>query len=73
MSFGFSSGDLVERWSLNFSDIAFVNSIPELAQLGFAIQLKFFAAHGFFVQDHAAIPLIAFCIWLSNSASQLKR
>ncbi|MDE4615947.1 hypothetical protein LOF18_00125 [Sinorhizobium meliloti] len=44
MSFGFSSGDLVERWSLNFSEIAFVNSIPELAQLGFAIQLKFFAA-----------------------------
>ncbi|MBB4188406.1 hypothetical protein GGE07_005085 [Sinorhizobium terangae] len=56
MSIGFSSGDLVERWSLSFSDIAFVNSIPELAQLGFAVQLKFFAAHRFFVRDPAAIP-----------------
>lgn len=73
MSFGFSSGDLVERWSLNFSEIAFVNSIPESAQLGFAIQLKFFAAHGFFVQDHAAIPPDCGLYLLSNSASQLKR
>lgn len=56
MSIGFSSGDLVERWSLDFSDIAFVGRVPELAQLGFAIQLKFFAAHGFFVQDRATIP-----------------
>lgn len=56
MSIGLSSGDLVERWSLDFSDIAFVSNVPELAQLGFAIQLKFFASQGFFVQDHAAIP-----------------
>lgn len=56
MSFSFSSRDLADRWSLSFSDTAFVNSIPELAQLGFAVQLKFFTVHGFFVQDHAEIP-----------------
>jgi hypothetical protein len=55
MSFSFSGSDLVDRWSLSFSDTAFVNSIPELAQLGFAVQLKFFAAHGFFAQDRAAV------------------
>ncbi|QGM48321.1 Tn3 family transposase [Methylocystis heyeri] len=56
MSFGLSSEDLVGRWSLNFSDIDFVNGKPELARLGLAVQLKFYTAHGFFVQDHAAIP-----------------
>ncbi|MBB6413777.1 DUF4158 domain-containing protein [Mesorhizobium sangaii] len=56
MSFGLSSGDLVGRWSLSFSDIDFVNDKPELARLGLAVHLKFFTAHGFFVQDHAAIP-----------------
>lgn len=56
MSLGLSSGDLIGRWSLSFSDIDFVNGKPEPARLGFAVPLKFFAAHGFFVQDHAAIP-----------------
>ncbi len=56
MSLGLSSGDLIGRWSLSFCDIDFVNGKPELARLGLAVQLKFFAAHGFFVQDHAAIP-----------------
>jgi len=56
MSLGLSSGDLIGRWSLSFSDIDFVNGKSELARLGLAVQLKFFAAHGFFVQDQAAIP-----------------
>lgn len=56
MSLGLSSGDLIGRWSLSFFDIDFVNGKPELARLGLAVQLKFFAAHGFFVQDHAAVP-----------------
>ena len=53
MSLGLSSGDLIGRWSLSFCDIDFVNGKPELARLGLAVQLKFFAAHGFFVPDHA--------------------
>lgn len=56
MNFDISNGELVGRWSLSFSDIDFVNGKPEVARLGLAVQLKFFAAHGFFMQDHAAIP-----------------
>ncbi|MCK9553613.1 Tn3 family transposase [Aquamicrobium sp.] len=56
MGFGLSNGDLIGRWSLSFSDVDFVNGKPEVARLGLAVQLKFFAAHGFFVQDHIAIP-----------------
>ncbi|WP_195180079.1 hypothetical protein [Mesorhizobium sp. INR15] len=41
---------------MSFSDIDFVNEKPELAWLGLAVQLRFFAAHRLFVQDHAAIP-----------------
>lgn len=56
MSLGLSKGDLAAHWSLNFADLDFVNSKPDSARLGLAAQLKFFVAHGFFVQDHAAIP-----------------
>ena len=55
MSFVLSNKDLVQHWSLSFSDIDFVNGVPKLARLGLAVQLKFFAANGFFVQDHAAV------------------
>ncbi len=51
-----SHEDLAERWSLSFSDIEFVNGKPMPARLGLAAQLRFFAAHGFFVQDRSAIP-----------------
>ncbi|MET4692141.1 hypothetical protein ABIA13_006649 [Sinorhizobium fredii] len=51
-----SREDLIGRWSLSYSDIEFVNGKPAPARLGLAVQLKFFAAHGFFVQDHASIP-----------------
>jgi len=57
MSLGLSSGDLIGRWSLSCSDIDFVNGKPEPARLGLAVQLKFFEAQGFFVQDHSAIPV----------------
>lgn len=51
-----SHEDLAERWSLSFSDIEFVTGKPMPARLGLAAQLRFFAAHGFFVQDRSAIP-----------------
>ncbi|WP_457812177.1 DUF4158 domain-containing protein [Sinorhizobium meliloti] len=51
-----SREDLIGCWSLSYSDIEFVNGKPAPARLGLAVQLKFFAAHGFFVQDHASIP-----------------
>ncbi len=56
MGLGISSEDFIGRWSLSFSDTDFVNGKPGPARLGLALQLKFFAAHGFFVQDHAALP-----------------
>ncbi len=56
MGLGISSEDFIGRWSLSFSDTDFVNGKPGPARLGLAIQLKFFAAHGFLVQDHAALP-----------------
>ena len=56
MSLGVSSGDLIGSWSLSFSDIAFVTGKAETARLGLAVQLRFFAGHGFFVPDHASIP-----------------
>jgi len=51
-----SHEDLAERWSLSFSDIEFITGKPTSARLGLAVQLKFFAAYGFFAQDHSAIP-----------------
>lgn len=51
-----SHEDLAERWSLSFSDIEFVTGKPIPARLGLAIQLKYFAVNGFFVQDSGAIP-----------------
>src|SRR3546814_10794592 len=56
MSLGVSSGDLIGSWSLSFSDIAFVTGKAETARLGLAVQLRFFAGHGFFVPDHASVP-----------------
>ena len=52
-----SHEDLAERWSLSFSDIEFVTGKPRPACLGLAVQLKYFAANGFFVQDPAMIPV----------------
>src|SRR3546814_14137272 len=56
MSLVVSSGDLIGSWSLSFSDIAFVTGKAETARLGLAVQLRFFAGHGFLVPDHASIP-----------------
>jgi hypothetical protein len=52
-----SHEDLAERWSLSFSDIEFVTGKPTPARLGLAVQLKYFAVNGFFVQDRGAIPV----------------
>ena len=51
MSLGVSSGDLIGSWSLSFSDIAFVTGKAETARLGLAVQLRFFAGHGFFLRE----------------------
>ncbi|PLU17043.1 transposase, partial [Sinorhizobium medicae] len=56
MGLSISSEDFVGSWSLSFSDIEFVNGKQAPARLGLAVQLKFFAAHGFFLQDRASIP-----------------
>ncbi|WP_341353037.1 DUF4158 domain-containing protein (plasmid) [Rhizobium sp. T1470] len=56
MGLSISNEDFIGRWSLSFSDTDFVNGKPTPARLGLAVQLKFFAAHGFFVQDPASIP-----------------
>src|SRR3546814_20946741 len=60
MSLGVSSGDLIGSWTLSFSDIAFVTGKAETARLGLAVQLRFFAGHGFFVPAHALIPSYGF-------------
>ncbi|WP_245407426.1 DUF4158 domain-containing protein [Rhizobium sp. SEMIA4064] len=49
----------------------FVNGKPAPARLGLAVQLKFFAAHAFFLQDHASFPPTAFPGWPSSLVSKL--
>lgn len=51
-----SGEDLIGRWSLSFADVDFVNTKPVLTRLGLAVQLKFFASHGFFATDPDSIP-----------------
>ncbi|MCS0463400.1 DUF4158 domain-containing protein [Rhizobium favelukesii] len=65
MGLSISNEDFIGRWSLSFSDMDFVNGKPAPARLGLAVQLKFFAAHGFFVQDDASIPIDSVC-WLAE-------
>ena len=42
MSLGLSSGNLIGRWSLSFSDIDFVNGKPEPARLGLGLRGHFY-------------------------------
>lgn len=56
MGLSIAGEDLIERWSLSFADIEFVNSKPDLTRLGLAVQLKFFASCGFFASDAGSIP-----------------
>ncbi|MCC6478335.1 Tn3 family transposase (plasmid) [Aminobacter sp. SR38] len=56
MGLRISNEEFIGRWSLSFSDMDFVNGKPAPARLGLGVQLKFFAAHGFFVRDHASVP-----------------
>lgn len=48
--------DLAAAWSLSFPDIKFVNTKPLAARPGVAVQLKFFAAHGFFTETADRVP-----------------
>lgn len=51
MGLRISNEEFIGRWSLSFSDMDFVNGKPAPARLGLGVQLKFFAAHGFFVRS----------------------
>ena len=51
-----SAEDLAGAWSLSFSDIEFVSTKPLVARVGIAVQLKFFAAHGFFAEAADGVP-----------------
>jgi len=57
MGLSISGEDLIGCWSLTFADIDFVNSKPVLTRLGLAVQLKFFASHGFFATDLGSISV----------------
>jgi len=47
---------LAGEWSLSFADIDFVNAKPAGSRLGLAMQLKFFAAYGFFATEPTEVP-----------------
>lgn len=50
---------LAKEWSLSFADIEFVNAKPVGSRLGLAVQLKFFAAFGYFATAAAEVPGVA--------------
>jgi TnpA family transposase len=56
MNLRVSPEDLTGEWSLSFADIEFVNAKPLGSKLGLAVQLKFFAAHGYFVTTATEVP-----------------
>jgi hypothetical protein len=47
---------LAGEWSLSLADNDFVNAKPTGSRLGLAVQLKFFAAFGYFVTDTTEVP-----------------
>lgn len=51
MSWSISKEELVQVWSLSFSDIDFITTKTISTRLGIAVQLKFFIQHGFFIID----------------------
>lgn len=51
-----SPESLAREWSLSFADIDFVNAKPTGSRLGLAVQLKFFAASGYFATAAAEVP-----------------
>nr|WP_246233324.1 DUF4158 domain-containing protein [Aurantimonas aggregata] len=56
MSGSISGEALARNWSLSFAGGDFVNAKAVSARLGLTVQLKFFASHGFFVEDGADLP-----------------
>ncbi|MFT8347293.1 Tn3 family transposase [Gluconobacter oxydans] len=55
MKFEPSTADFAMHWSLSFADVDFIRGKAEATRLGMAVQLKFFAAHGYFAPDRTAI------------------
>ena len=51
-----STEELVRDWSLNFSDLDFLNTKPKATRYVLAVQLKYFAAHGCFAYGASDIP-----------------
>lgn len=51
-----SPEELAGKWSLSFSDLDFVNAKPAGSRFGLAVQLKFFAANGFFATAATEVP-----------------
>ena len=52
----FLSDELAKEWRLSFADIEFVNAKPAGSRLGLAVQLKFFAAFGYFATAATEAP-----------------
>jgi len=50
-----SAANLATSWSLSFADLDFIHGKAEATRLGLAVQLKFFAAYGYFSLDHTAV------------------
>ena len=48
--------ELIERWTLIGNDLERVASKRSAAKLGFALLLKFFAAHGRFPRGRSELP-----------------
>lgn len=51
--------ELIERWTLIGDDLERVASKRSAAKLGFALLLKFFAAHGRFPRRRSELPSAA--------------
>ncbi|RWX58543.1 DUF4158 domain-containing protein, partial [Mesorhizobium sp. M4B.F.Ca.ET.089.01.1.1] len=51
-----SPEELAGEWSLSFADIEFVNAKPVGSRLGLAVQLRFFAANGYFATAATEVP-----------------
>jgi Domain of unknown function (DUF4158) len=51
--------ELIERWTLIGDDLERVASKRSAAKLGFALLLKFFAAHGRFPRGRSELPSAA--------------
>jgi len=51
-----SAEELARDWSLSFSDLDFVSTKPVASRLDVAVQLKFFASRGHFIESMHDVP-----------------